>query len=794
MAEGPPQASRVNMLIDRVRQALAPQFDIERELGRGGTGLVFLARDPVLDRPVALKVLLPELATAVSVERFIREARILARLRHPSIVSVHQAGQAGEFLYFTMDLVQGETLEARLRRGPLSLPDLYFLARDLLDALAAAHTAGVVHRDVKPGNIFLQGDRALLADFGIAWSESDSTLTLPGMAPGTPAFMAPEQRSGKTATPATDVHAVGLVLYHAATGEHWMEAPQGERRVLRALPRPLRSPVRRALAPQPADRWTDAAAFREAVIRAQRPWRRLLPMAAILAFLGLPAVLWFGRETCGSLQDTWITSTMLPASMAARCTVARAEEHYNQGRWEEAEVEFRAAAEDNSCPLCTYRLLDIERWTVRTRNPAIRELRAAALTAVDQFSPAYRMLIAAEALPNPTRLARLEEITRSHRDFYLPWYLLGEEQYHQGPLFGHTVEEAVVSLQRAIQLRADFAIPWTDLVLAHVSLDDSLAALDASRHLADLAPTTGLALAQRAMAQVAFAFRFGDGDQTASRIVTDPATGGVPEIAAAPRLLPAFGQPDGAVRFGRLLESGDADRRLQLSGLAAQLFGHAALGRPDSMRAAAIRLAQRGTDLSWSRLALGLGQIESAFSSDQVTDGERLIESIARSSPLEGAAENPMFRTLSRAWRAAESGRPADAVAETDTLMQDPDRLGQGDPFLRSLVYLSRAVWFERLGQAGRARRAYRWHRHFHIPLTGFPQSGPVAAEVDWALGTLAEWRLARLLDSTGLPDLELCRALKQVNRLWRGGDSAHQSRAATASDRFTALRCETLT
>ncbi len=792
MAEEPPLAARVIMLIDRVRQALASQFDIERELGRGGTGVVFLARDPVLDRPVALKVLLPERATAVSVERFIREARILARLRHPSIVSVHQAGQSGEFLYFSMDLVQGETLETRLRRGPLSASDLHSLARDLLEALASAHAAGIVHRDVKPGNIFLQGDRALLADFGIAWSESDSTLTLPGVAPGTPAFMAPEQRSGKSSTPATDVHAAGLVLYHAATGEHWVEAPQGERRLLRALPRTLRVPVRRALAPQPAERWADAAAFREAVIRAQRPWRRFLPLAAGLAFLGLPAVLWLGRDTCGSLQDPWITPTMLPPSMAARCAVARAEEHYNQGRWEEAEVEFHAVAESHTCALCTYRLLDIERWTVRTRNPAFRELHSAALNALDRFSPAYRMLISAEALPNPARLERLEEITRSHRDFYLPWYLLGEEQYHQGPLFGHTVDEAVVSFQRAIQLRTGFAIPWTDLVLAYVSLDDSLAALDAHRHLTNLAPTTGLALAQRAMAQVAFAFRFGDGDQTASRIVADPATGEVPELAAAPRLLPAFGQPDGAVRFGRLFESRLADRRLQLSGLAAQLLGHAARGRPDSMRAAAIRLAQRGTDVSWTRLALGLGQIESIFSPDEVMGAAGLTESLARSSPLDGA-ENPMFQTLSRAWRAAEAGRPAEAVAETDTLMQDPDRLGEGDPFLRSLVYLSRAVWFERLGQEDRARRTYRWHRHFHVPLTGFPQGGPVAADVDWALGTLAEWRLARLLDRTGLPDLELCRALKLVSRLWSGGDSVHSARASVARDRFAARGCETL-
>ena len=151
-----------------------------------------------------------------------------------------------------------------------------------------------------------------------------------------------------------------------------------------------------------------------------------------------------------------------------------------------------------------------------------------------------------------------------------------------------------------------------------------------------------------------------------------------------------------------------------------------------------------------------------------------------------------MFRILSQAWRAAESGHLSRAVAETYTLVQDPAQLGEGDPFLRSLVYLARAVWFERLGQSDQARRTYRWHRHFHVPLTGFPQSGPVAAEVDWALGTLAEWRLARLLDSTRIPDLELCRGLKQVSRLWSGGDTAHQARAATAASRFTTLGCET--
>lgn len=154
-------------LLERVRDALAPHYVVERELGAGGMGVVFLARDTRLDRMVAIKVLRPELATAVAVERFSREARLLARLHHSTIVRVYLADDTAGFSYYVMEYVEGETLKTRLEAGPLPPRTVRALGRALLDALGAAHRLEIVHRDVKPANIFLLGDRTL--HFVEAW-------------------------------------------------------------------------------------------------------------------------------------------------------------------------------------------------------------------------------------------------------------------------------------------------------------------------------------------------------------------------------------------------------------------------------------------------------------------------------------------------------------------------------------------------------------------------------------------------------------------------------------------------
>src|SRR3989304_5935384 len=144
-------------VLERLRVALAPDYELERELGGGGMGVVFLARDPALDRRVPIKVIRPELATARATERFLREAKLLAQLKHPNIMPVHRAGEAGGFAYYVMDYCEGETLQARLERGPLRSPEAVRLGCQLLEGLEAVHRAGLVHRDIKPANGFQIG-------------------------------------------------------------------------------------------------------------------------------------------------------------------------------------------------------------------------------------------------------------------------------------------------------------------------------------------------------------------------------------------------------------------------------------------------------------------------------------------------------------------------------------------------------------------------------------------------------------------------------------------------------------
>ena len=209
-------------LLQRLRAALAGDYAIERELASGGMGVVFLGRDIALARPVAIKIIRPDLATAAGAERFLHEARVLARVSHPNIVPVHHAGEAGGLFYYVMDYVEGETLADRLHHGPLPPERAVRLGDDLLAALEAVHAHDIVHRDVKPSNVFLLPDRAVLGDFGIAKSSGETApLTQPGKMVGTPGYMAPEQVTGGAVGPATDACAVGMVLYEALTGRQW---------------------------------------------------------------------------------------------------------------------------------------------------------------------------------------------------------------------------------------------------------------------------------------------------------------------------------------------------------------------------------------------------------------------------------------------------------------------------------------------------------------------------------------------------------------------------------------------
>ncbi len=216
-------------LAERLQAQLGPEFVIGRELGGGGMSRVFLARDTTLARDVVVKVLSPDLAAAVSVERFRREIMTVASLNHPNIVPVLRAGEVGALPYFLMPFIPGESLRARLTRGPLSVRQTTSIMKDVARALAYAHEHGIVHRDIKPDNILLSGDAATVTDFGVAKAivasrkpgaaERPPSMTGEGITIGTPLYMAPEQAvADPTVNHSADLYALGAVAYEMLVG------------------------------------------------------------------------------------------------------------------------------------------------------------------------------------------------------------------------------------------------------------------------------------------------------------------------------------------------------------------------------------------------------------------------------------------------------------------------------------------------------------------------------------------------------------------------------------------------
>src|SRR2546425_9527091 len=204
------------------QSALAGRYSLEREVGRGGMGVVYLAREVRLDRPVAIKLLPPAKARDSALrERFLREARTAAKLSHPNIIPIFTVDEAGEFVFFAMAFVEGDTLTQRVReRGPLPPSEAARVVREVAWALAYAHSQGVVHRDVKPDNIILETatGRALVADFGIAGLVKGAAGLDGGEVIGTPEFMSPEQVLGEGVDGRSDLYSFGLVGYFALTG------------------------------------------------------------------------------------------------------------------------------------------------------------------------------------------------------------------------------------------------------------------------------------------------------------------------------------------------------------------------------------------------------------------------------------------------------------------------------------------------------------------------------------------------------------------------------------------------
>ena len=273
-------------LHDRVVAAIGQSYALEDEIGRGGMSVVFRARDLRLNRPVAIKVLPPELAHDAAIRvRFTREAQMSAQLSHPHIVPIYDVGERDGVAYFVMALVTGGNLATHLMREPRQpLDEVRRILAEVADALAYAHLRGVIHRDIKPDNILLdrQTGRVMVTDFGIAWAmEAGARLTATGIAVGTPTYMSPEQAIGdRELDGRSDIYSTGVLGYQMLTGrvpfeagnsmalllKHVTERPKPIAELRPEAPRGLRETVERAMMKAAEDRWPTAAALREALL------------------------------------------------------------------------------------------------------------------------------------------------------------------------------------------------------------------------------------------------------------------------------------------------------------------------------------------------------------------------------------------------------------------------------------------------------------------------------------------------------------------------------------------------
>jgi len=311
-------------LLTSLQGPLAGRYRLERELGRGGMAIVYLAEDLKHHRQVAIKVLRPELAASLGGERFLREISLAAGLQHPHILGLYDSGServgSEDIVYYVMPYVEGESLRDRLQRdGQLPVEEALRVTREVLDALASAHAHGIIHRDIKPENILLSGGHAMVADFGIARAvgvAGGDRLTETGLALGTPTYMSPEQATAEREVDGrSDLYSVGCVLYEMLAGEPPYTGPNAQailvkrmtdrvpsvRRFREAIPREVDEVIAHALAHAPVDRYQTAEAFAAVLTTGSgsfvtpgapaTPWRWRAPLLAVVGVLTIVAVI-----------------------------------------------------------------------------------------------------------------------------------------------------------------------------------------------------------------------------------------------------------------------------------------------------------------------------------------------------------------------------------------------------------------------------------------------------------------------------------------------------------------------
>jgi len=530
--------------------------------------------------------------------------------------------------------------------------------------------------------------------------------------------------------------------------------------------------------------------------------------------------------------DSTLPAAVLPRTPEGRTAFVAAEKLFAEGRWTEAGQQYgQAESVDSTCYLCSWRIAEIGRW-----RRADTEGPPSYLTHVDLFPESYQSLIRAAHAPLHERFDTLIAATRKWRYFFLGWFELGDELFHRGPLVGRARREAIGALGEAVKVRPDFAPAWEHLAWALALDGDSAgayAALDSLNRLRH--PRDPNSLAIHALVTLGLTWRFAprvQAEAVTKGALSDPRVWLFPDLSAGPRYLPTFGSPRGAVEVGRFFLQLAQDRARPdfiPSAMLAQSFGYVALGQPDSARRAAGELADRALTPElglfaqeldaallvldantgalrerWPELAKELSQFAETRSAGEGVQrraawaftlaARRVPGSEDRYGALLDHEPQPQpLRHLLIADAHALSGRYKEALQASDALTELwADSLAAREPvapFFRATLHLLRADWFLRLGNPQGARAELLWHQNLDEE-RGWLTRDPQVGEADWAFGTLAQWRLARLLDLAGDQRGAACRAYGEVVRLWSGGEPAYKARADTARARQAALGC----
>jgi serine/threonine-protein kinase len=397
--------------------ALRHRYTIQHELGRGGTAFVFLAHDLKHDRLVAIKVLRPEIAVLLGVERFLREIRFAAQLRHPNIMPLYDSGEAGGSLYYVMPYVAGQSLRQRLvRDGPLPFDDAIGITHDACDALSYAHGQDIVHRDIKPENILLDAGHALVADFGLARAiaaAGGEKLSETGMTVGTPAYMSPEQAGAVSRIDGrSDVYSLGCVLYEMLAGAPPFTGPSAQallarhaldpvpplRTVRKAVPEQVERVVMKALQKVPADRFSTAGEFAAALAQPVRPGRprRTHAIAAVAVGALIMAGAWWGIHAAGARSAPIHRLAVLPLE---NLTGDTAQEYFVEGMHEALVTEL---AKIGALSVISRTSVLGYRHTSKTISEIARELQVDAVVEGSVVLAGDSVRITAQLIAGPT--------------------------------------------------------------------------------------------------------------------------------------------------------------------------------------------------------------------------------------------------------------------------------------------------------------------------------------------------------------------------------------------------------